>query len=271
MKSWIFIICALFATPAGAADSVDDVRKVRLRAGAWAGSSVSLGSLSLASDSAQSEVRIDGLPSIDLGLEVWPTESVGVYWSSRIGLGADITSQDAYLVGDPNAIGNLRGATIAYNLHQLEAGARLRWLAGPRADAVALVWGWGARLLIQTAQDQRPSILLDRLVAGPETSLGVEWPLLRQVWLRFSGRVGAPFFVRESPNDSGDLDAFVQFGTQAEIVLHLTSEWALQVYLDFEQTKLGFEGAGSRGAGLTNADTESQFLSSGLWARYTGL
>jgi len=271
VKPWIVITCVLFATPAWAADSVDDVRKVRLRAGAWAGSSVSLGTLSLASDTAQSAVRIDGLPSINLGLEVWPTESVGAYWSSRIGLGADITSEEALLVGDRNAIGNLRGATIAYNLHQLEGGARLRWLSGPRADAVGLVWAWGGRVLIQSAQDQRPSILLDRLIAGPETSLGVEWPLLRQVWLRFSGRVGAPFFVRESPNDSGDLDAFFQIGAEAELVLHLTSDWALQIYLDFEQTKLEFEGAGSRGAGLADADTEMLFLSTGLWARYTGL
>lgn len=233
---------------------------------------MTMGNLTLGSDSAQSKVRLDGLPSIDLGLEVWPTESVGVYSAGQLGLGADIeTPETALLVGDRSAIGSLRGTTIAYNVHQFEAGARARWFLGPRTDAIGLIWGLGVRVNAQTAQDQRPSILLDRLIAGPETTLGVEWPLMRRVWLRFSGHIGSPFFVRESPQDSGELDAFMHFGADAELILHLTPQWAIQVFLDFEKTTLGFEGSGSRGVGLENAETESDFLGTGVWARYTGL
>jgi len=269
---WPSIILALLVSPAYAADSADDVRKMRLRAGAWAGTSIALGKLSLASDSAQSKIRIDGLPSIDLGVELWPSEIVGMYCSGRIGMGADVTTpNDAVLVGDSSAIGRLRDTTIAYNSHQMGAGARLRWLTGQRSDALGIVWSVGVRARIQSAQDQRPSILLDRLVVGPATSLGVEWPVMRNVWLRFSGEIGAPFFVREYPNDSGILDSFLSVGAQGNLVIHVSSNWAVQIYLDFEKTKLGFEGAGTRGVGLDNAETESEFVSTGLWARYTGI
>ncbi len=270
MKSWTLILAVLISPPAWAADSVDILQNIRLRAGSWVGTSVGFGELSMAAnDGAQTQIRIDALPTLDLGLEVWPSESVGTYLAGRIGFGADIgTAPDAILA---ESVSGLRQASVAYNAHQLEGGARVRWLLGPRAAAIGLLWGWGARVRFQSAQDQRPSILLDRLIAGPETSLGVEWPLTRGAWLRFSGRLGAPFLVRESPDDSGRLDSFVQIGTKAEFVVNLTPKWALQAYLDFEQTKLGFVGLGSRGAGNTDVKTETRFLNSGVWARYTAL
>jgi hypothetical protein len=272
MKSCLLIIVVAFTSPGWAAESVTDLRQARLRAGAWAGLSVMVGNLELSSDTAQSKIRVDALPLVDLGLELWPSESAGVYLRGRLGLGADIaTPESALLVGDRSAIGGLRGTSIPYNLHQFEAGARFRWSPNQRADAPGVFAGIGLSALIQTARDQRPSILLDRVIAGPEAAVGVEWPLVRQLWLRLSARGGLPFFVRESPNDSGDPASFRRVGARAEMVVNINARWAAQLYVDFGQSKIAFEGTGSRGAGVESAETKAQFLTTGLWARYTGI
>jgi hypothetical protein len=231
-----------------------------------------VGNLKLSSDTAQSEIRVDALPLVDFGIELWPSESAGVYLRGRLGLGADITTpENALLVGDPSAIGGLRGKSIPYNLHQIDAGARYRWSPGQRADAPGVFAGIGLSALIQTTRDQRPSILLDRVIAGPEAALGIEWPLVRRLWLRLSARGGLPFFVRESPNDSGDPASFRRIGARAEMVVNINARWAAQLYVDFGQSKIAFEGTGSRGAGVEGAETKAQFLTGGLWARYIGI
>lgn len=238
-----------------AADSADALDQVRLRQGLWFGPSFVRGTLDFSAPSASIGTRIDGIPAVGFGGDFWPREDLGLYAAGRFGVGVDLTVPDV-------------AGTIAYNLHQLEAGMRLRWFSSPRPTAVALLGGLGLRGTIQTVQVQRPSFLVDRMAIGPEVRLGIALPVGRLLWVRAEGRAGMPFFVREGPTDSGDPQSFLAYGGRADIVVNLAAAWSVQLGLDFQQIEVTYTGEGTRTGGVVDAQTADQLLTFDLAGRY---
>ncbi|MGK0358749.1 MAG: hypothetical protein ACI9U2_001042 [Bradymonadia bacterium] len=238
-----------------AADSAESIDRVRLRQGLWFGPSIVRGTLDFKAPSAQIGTRLDAVPAIGFGGDFWPREDLGLYAAARIGLGVDL--------GVPDIVG-----TIAYNLHQVEAGMRYRWFANARPSSVCLTLGLGLRGTIQTAQVQRPSFLVDRTAIGPEARVGFALPAGKRLWIRIEGRAGMPFFVREGPTDSGDPESFIAYGGHADLVVNLTRTWSLQVGADYLQVNLAYAGEGTRTGGVIDAATADTLLTFDLGGRY---
>jgi hypothetical protein len=248
----LLLLCA--ASTVWAADSASTLEQIRLRQGVWIGPSVVRGTLEFRAPSAAIGTRLDAVPAIGFGGDFWPREDLGLYAAGRVGLGIDL--------GVPDTAG-----TIAYNMHQVEAGLRYRWFANARPSAFAVVLGVGLRGIIQTVQVQRPSFLVDRTAVGPEARLGFALPAGRRLWIRLEGRAGVPFFVREGPTDSGDPASFVTYGARGDIVVNLASRWALQLGADFAQIAIDYTGEGTRTGGVVDATTTDQLLTFDLGAR----
>lgn len=246
-------LCGLGA--AHAADSADVLDRVRLRQGIWFGPSLVRGTLDFKAPSATIATRIDGVPAVGVGGDFWPDEHFGLYAAGRFGVGVDLTVPEV-------------AGTIAYNMHQVEAGMRLRWFSSARPSALALMLGLGVRGTIQSVQVQRPSYLVDRTAVGPEARLGVALPAGRRLWVRVEGRAGVPFFVREGPTDSGDPQAFLAYGGHADIVVNLTQDWSVQIGVDYLQVEVDYAGEGTRTGGVVDASTADQLLTFDLAGRY---
>ncbi|MCA9525765.1 MAG: hypothetical protein KC549_05655 [Myxococcales bacterium] len=245
----------LFGGVVHAADDADLIARTRVRQGWYVGPSVVRGGLSFRAPTAAIDTRLDAVPAVALGADLWPAPELGLHLALHVGLGAD--------VGVPDST-----ATIGYNLHQLEAGGRYRWHLGPRADAVSVQLGLALRGTIQTAQVQRPSFIVDRTALGPEAQAALVWPVAGwRCWLSLQAHAGLPFFVREGPTDSGDPRGFVTYGGQAAVVLGVTPAWAVQVQADWRTVELDFAGEGTRTGGVTDAEVSDQFLTADLLLR----
>ncbi len=246
------------AAPASghAATSAEALQQARTRSGVWTGFEILSGHLAVESASTQVEAALTALPALAFGIDHWSTEALGLYAGAALGLGAAIAVPES-------------DQTFQLNVHQFEAGARGRHFFGPRADAVALIVGLGLRGLHQTAQVQRPALLVDRTVAGPELTAGVAWPVLGdRLWLRGTLRGHLPFFVRETPTDSGDPRSSHGYGARLEAVSRLAGAWGLHARVDATFIGHDFAGEGTRAAGVTDAQTRDQFFSVGVFARY---
>ena len=251
----VAVLVAVFVTvaapiPIHGAETADDRRFSRARGGLWAGAGLLTGRLVLESDTAVIETLIDAQPATTIGGDIWADESTGFYAAGSIGIGADI---------DISSGG--RSTAIRYRTHQFEAGARYRWFLGTRTDATGVFTGLGVRGIRQGVQDHRPSLLVSSTLIGPETHIGIELPLFSGMfWLRATGRAGLPFYVRESPADSGTSETFSSFGGRAELVVGLARPWSLQVLIDLAAQSVKFRGIGTRAAGVTRAETRDRFM-----------
>ena len=238
-----------------AVDDAETLARSRVRAGAWLGPGLLTGRLELRAPTAQIDTDLTAVPVISAGAEVWPTEAMGLVLALDAGLGAEIELPDA-------------AGRLDYNLHQLRLGGRYRWHLGPEANASALVVGLGLRGLRQSVQTQRPPLLVDRIVAGPELDFGFEWVITPELWTRVGARAGIPFFVRETPADSGDPHGFVAYGLNLEVVLKLAGDWALQSSTNLQAQGIDFRGEGTRAGRVEDASTDDRFITFALAARY---
>ncbi len=249
MLGRLSIMLALFAGPAWAAETSDLIDRVRVRSGAWVGATVMQAQLQFRAPSAEVDTRIDALPQVSFGVDLWPEERLGLYAAASVGLGAQIELPDL-------------DATFDYNAHIFEAGGRYRWYLGPRSEAPALFAGIGARAIHQDTQRLRPALLVDSTVAGPEVAGGFEWPVLGPtLWLRGTLRAGVPFFVRETPEDTGDARDFVSYGGRLEASGRIHDTWGLALMVDAAWRSIDFVGIGTRAAGIRDGSTEDRFLS----------
>jgi hypothetical protein len=246
----------LTATPAGAIDDAEELKRVRVRSGAWAGPAWVTGRLGFDAPSATVATSISALPGLALGAEYWPEEQLGVYGGVVVGMGADIDLPDG-------------AGTFRYNTHQLEAGARYRWFFGPRADAGSLIVRLGLRGIRQAPQTLRPALLVESNVLGPEVGVAYDQPLAGgDAWIRVEVHGGVPFFVRESPQDSGDPESQLSVGGGLEAGYHLTADWGLLLRTDSVLRKISFAGRGTRAAGVDGAETDELFVITTLAGRY---
>ncbi len=254
-----FVGLSALAAPAVAADAAATLDRERTRAGVWVGPSVINGLLQLRTDGTNADTAVTFLPAVALGAELWPDPAIGIALGAEIGTGAAIRM--------PPDFG---GVDVDYNLYRFEAGARYRWYFGPRSGAPSVMLRAGLRGRWQTARELAPaSLLIDRVIAGPEAGLGFAWPIVSdRVWIRLSGRAGMPFFVREPDTDSGQVAGGLAYGAHVDIAIRVVGGWYAQLAGDFQDESLEFTGDGTRTAGVTGARTHDRFIAGGLYLRY---
>jgi hypothetical protein len=247
-------VSSLVSAPALAVEDTRTTQWRRGRAAAWAGPSLARGSLDFEAPTALVRTRIDGVPSVSLGADVWPLETVGFRLAADLGLGAELEVPGAK-------------ETLRFNRHTVEGLARYRFFLDARSDALAVLVGTGVRVERQDVRAQEPALLVDRLIAGPLMTVALDAPLLEgDLVLRTEGFVTLPFFVQESPRDSGDPQGFFGWGVRAELTWRLLGPWGLAAALEWSQVRVDFEGEGTRANGTPESSTNDTFLRGRLGA-----
>ncbi|MEE2787805.1 MAG: hypothetical protein VX589_10730 [Myxococcota bacterium] len=253
--SWISLLCLIVATPAWGGESVDDRTILRVRPGVLAGFKLTTAQLAFNGDSARADVRVEALPAVYAAAHFWPTEAIGFYGMVTTGIGAKID--------------DLVDQRVAYNHHEFQILGRYRWFLGPRISAAAVGLEMGLTGRIQIVQEQRPPVLLDRTLIGPTAGTFFTVPMMtNRLWLTIKVFGGLPFFVRESPADSGDPARFWQYGGSLALGIQMVGPWSMQLNADASQTSIRFDGTGTRALGVRDVATDDVFMSYGLALRY---
>ena len=254
MSRVVFVWVFGWASAGLGAEGAERLDRERLRSGVFAGASVVTGLSQLRTGTANVDMVIDQLPAVVVGLDLWASESVGVGVGLEGGTGADVTFPD--------------GSVVGYNLHRFEAGGRYRWFFGARSGSPSVAVGLGVRGRYETVDQQRPSVLIERVVAGPELGVGFDWPLVAdRLWVRVGGRAGVPFFVREPDQDSGEVEQGWMFGGGAVVAVRVVGGWYAQLVVDVQDETIDFTGPGSRAAGVVDARTHDRYVVGGLQVR----
>jgi len=247
-----------YSPAAFSADTTDDITIKRVRSGLSAGIDVVHGNLGFASETVNSEIQLTAMPAVSFGLDLWPEEHIGLYVDGYFGTGATI---DGVLDAEVPI------TTMEYHL-----GGRYRWFLGH--DSRAIAWGLGLSVhgFHQWVQDQRPAVLLDRVIIGPRMTPFLTVPLFDgDFWVRSGVFAEHPFFVREAPSDSGNPMSFFAWGAQIQCVQSILPRWGVQLQGEFLTRSMEFDGLGTRGAGIENGTTADRFLRFGVAIRYLTL
>jgi hypothetical protein len=239
----LLFACLLFAPPLGA-QSFRDAN----RSAAWAGLAVHTGWLTMRAPGAALDTRLTALPGLGLGADVFQDEHLGLFARATLGGSA--------------AVDLPTGDSLRFNQHRGTVGAAARLFLGSGPAAPSVVARMGLGVMVQNVQDQVPSIHNDRRLAGPEWALTAELPISSdRLWVTGSAHLGLPFFVRESPDDSGSPDTFVEWGLGSGARLGITPAWWLQLDLRYTRVSIDFQGDATRAAGLTGVRTKDTYVS----------
>ncbi|MEE2756397.1 MAG: hypothetical protein VYA30_07035 [Myxococcota bacterium] len=240
------------------ADTDRELHIKQFKPGVSVGVGVQSGSLSYRSDTVQSDIGITAIPQVLVAADFWPTKALGFFGDLNVGTGAKIDG--------------VFGQQVSINTVGYRFGAKYRWFLGDNSEGIALGVGLGLNAFSQFAQEQRPSILLERHIIGPSASGFITFPWANgDNWLRISLRGDLPFFVRESPNDTGDPSGFYGYGAKGEFAMALSEFWAAVLQIDHSARTLNFDGPATRAAGTGDGQTQDRFLLVGLYARFMDL
>lgn len=221
-----------------------------------AGAGVSRAALAFTAPNALVETRVDALPVVRLGVEAWPDRALGLHAELDVGTGAKL--------GVPGT-----NAQLAYNAHQLRAGGWYRWQPAAGGDGWDVRLGLGLQAVAQHVQAQNPALLVESQVAGPALEGRVDkFFLSRRLHLGVGAGVALPFFVRETPRDSGDAGRFYAWGAGLEAGFSLGPALALGLDLRHVDQTVVFQGEGTRATGTTRGRTHDAFTTGVLTTRW---
>ncbi len=236
-------------------DSVDEIEAYRFKNGMWSGLSLTAGALNMTASSARSTIKLTALPAVGLGIEQWVSDGLGVQLRGTVGL--------------PATISNVLGKDVGFTLHTAEAGLVFRHFYGLRASAPALLLSSSLRLHIEDTQEQRPSVLVTRAIFSPTLKIGYERFLTPgQWWVR--GYLGGayPFFVRESPTDSGRPDRMFSGMAEVASCYHLTSRWGIFTQIDALFQSFEHGGEATRAGGVSDVFTQDYYFTALVGFRF---
>jgi hypothetical protein len=196
---------------------------------------------------ARVDTRVDALPTVAVGVAAWPERSIGLHADVEVGLGASLTVPGT-------------DRTLWYRVHRLDTGATYRWSPLPGGDGLDVRLGLGLRGVLQSVQAQTPALLVESRVAGPALNVAVDKFLRsRRIVLSVGLTGAAPFFVRESPRDSGDPGRFLAWGASARAGYSPSARWGLTADVGTYEQRLSFRGEGTRAAGVSSSRVVDRF------------
>ena len=251
------LILAIFCSPISSqgADTADDLRNKRTRRSLSAGVGIQQAKLNFKSDTVKSDIELTAIPQLLLAGDFWIDESMGLVARMNIGTGAKVDG--------------LFGQSVSVNTLGYTLGARYRWHLSPRARTTSIGAHFGLSGYKQTAQDQRPSVILNRHIIGPALGTFITQPWASgHDWVRLSLRYELPFFLREEPTDSGDPQSFSAFGGRTELNIKIHRNWALCLEFDYLMRRIDFDGAATRAGGTNNGLSNETMMMLGLYARW---
>jgi hypothetical protein len=243
--------CLALCPAAGLAESGTDTGVTLI-----AGAGMSRASLSFTAPTALVSTRIDALPVVRLGVEAWPERALGLHLEFDLGAGAEL--------GVPGT-----SAQLAYNAHQLRAGGWYRWQPAPGGDGWDIRLGLGLQAVSQHVQAQNPALLVESLVAGPALETRVDkFFRARRVHVGVGVGAALPFFVRETPRDSGDAGRFYAWGAGIDAGLALGASLGLGLEIRHVDQTVVFRGEGTRATGTSRGRTHDAFTTAVLSTRW---
>ena len=229
----------------GLSEGEDQAPQERLRSALWAQLGVSAGRLEMTSSQVALKARVDALPTLVLGADLWTTEQLGLMARAELGLGAQLD------------IPMLEGEqTFSFNQQRALAGARYRWHLSEQRHAPSLELGLGAHLLREAVPPQRPTYFTERLSLGPALLISAALPVSSDLLITTLGALSRPLIVREDPADSGELEGGYTLSGQLQLAYLLTETWGINAQLDYTLDAARYQGFGTRGLGVINAETQ---------------
>jgi hypothetical protein len=206
------------------------------------------------SDTARSKIQLTSLPAASLGIEHWPQEQLGLSLKASIGVPAtinDVLTQD-----------------VSLTRHHAELAFWLRYFTGVRPSAGAWLIQSVNQFQFENAQEQRPSVLMSRFIFSPGIRVGFErgfdntnW------WIRGLVGVSYPFFLRESPTDSGRPDWMLSYGGQITGCYRWTQRWSTQASFEANIQSFDHGGEATRAGGVKDVRVDDSYYTTMLALR----
>lgn len=240
----------------GISEGQDQVPQARLRSSLWAQLGVSAGYVRLTSDEVSLKARIDALPTLNLGADLWSDEHLGLMMRASVGLGAEL---ELPMLQSQQ--------TFSFNQHHALMGARYRWYSSESLDALSFELGLGLRYQQDSVPPQRPTYFVDRLSLGPTVMMSSSLPLSDALSVQLLTALSRPVILREDPADSGELSGGYALSAQAQVWYDLSALWSLMLQADYGRDVTSYEGFGTRGLGVNDAESEQASWGVALGAR----
>lgn len=214
------------------------------------------GRLAFTAPTALVETAISAVPTATLGARWQVERRVDLEAVFDLGLGAKLEVPGT-------------SATLDYNLQQLQMLGYYRFSPDASRDGLDLRVGLGLHATRQSVAAQNPALLVGSVVAGPALDVAADKHLLgRRLTLSLRAGAEVPFYVRETPRDSGDPGRFYGFGGGAAARLEVARPWGLVLRLDAVDRTVVFRGEGTRAGGTEKGRTHDRFLRGALLAEY---
>jgi hypothetical protein len=213
----------------------------------FGGVGVTRADLRFRAPTARVETRVDALPTVTVGVAAWPESAIGLHLDLELGTGAALTVPGTT-------------QTLRYTAHRLDVGGIYRWTLDPGGSGLDVGLGLGLQGVVQRVQAQTPALLVDSQVAGPALSARVDkYFRSRRLVTALSLDAGLPFFVRESPRDSGDPGRFWAWGAQARLAYQPSAHWCVALDVGTYEQHLSFRGEGTRATGVESGEAVDRF------------
>lgn len=249
------LLLSLFLPLFASGQSTDDYGRLRLKHANWFGLGVSTGRLEAVGDNATTKIRLTALPSVQFGLERWTDESIGVEVSAQLGTPAEIEK--------------VLGNTVRFSRHRFTAGTSYRYFLGPRPLASAVIISSLLHASFEDVQEQQPAVILSRFIVSPTLRFSYERFIWQNTtWIRAGMGIGYPFFVRETPSDSGRPDSMFDARIHATLCHYLTGRWGLGIDLAHSIQDLSHRGEATRAGGINDVKVRDSYTSLSLHLRF---
>ncbi|MGB0647508.1 MAG: hypothetical protein ACPGQS_10060 [Bradymonadia bacterium] len=204
---------------------------------------------------SQSKISLTALPGIAFGVEHWTEDALGVYAQGYAGI--------------PATISNVLGNEISFTRHQIDLGIGVRGFKTLRASSSAWIAASNLRIGIEQVQEQRPAILLSRLLLAPGLKVGYETVIpSASIWLRGTLGLAYPFFVRENPADSGRPDNMFQGSAEFFACYYFSDDIGLVFSTEVLVQSFQHGGEATRAGGIENVAVDDHYLTSLLGLRF---
>ena len=239
----------------GISEGEDQVSVARLRSALWITTGLSAGSIHFQSSDVSIKARVDALPVVALGGDLWGTESYGVMFRSELGLGAQL--EIPALQDDQ---------TLSYNHTHTLLGGRYRWHLTEGERAPALDLGMGLRWQTESVPLQRPTYFVDRLTLCPAVTLGFQLPLTDQLSASIGGAYSRHLLIREDPADSGEMVGSSALSVQGQVSFMFSALLGVTLQGGYRLDHIEFDGFGTRASGVEDGRSDR-----GFWNASAGL